>query len=377
MRKAMYRLGMFTVRMADGVINLVLLSVILLLVAFSCYAIWDSDLIYQAADSSYYATYKPTVEDEGKSFQELQAINPEVFSWLTVYGTNIDYPVVQGASNMKYVNTSAEGYYSLSGAIFLDSGNSTDYSDFNNILYGHHMERKTMFGEIGLFAGETVFEKHRYGNLYHDGKDYGIEFFAFVHTDAYDDQVFAPAIQGRRMQQSYMDGLLGKSVHLRDVGAAAEDRLILLSTCSAASTNGRDILVGRITEETYADAFLVQPVAEMETRVYATVDEQVDRWEELPEWLLNPDWRLLAMSALLAAFILLNIVLHYREAHYRRELQKSMTEENFLGANLTDEENAGLKIETQPNICVLRDDDDLSCRVCERHVGESCLRGGC
>ena len=106
---------------ANGVVDTIVLIIVILLVAFAGYALWDSNQIYQAADKSNYAIYKPTIEDEGKSFKELQAVNAEVFAWLTVYGTNIDYPVTQGTDNMKYVSTNAEGLYSLSGAIFLDS----------------------------------------------------------------------------------------------------------------------------------------------------------------------------------------------------------------------------------------------------------------
>ena len=40
----------------------------------------------------------PTDEDT-RSFVELQAINPDVFGWLNVYGTNIDYPLLQGEDN--------------------------------------------------------------------------------------------------------------------------------------------------------------------------------------------------------------------------------------------------------------------------------------
>jgi len=224
------------------------------LLAFGCYAIWDSRQVYETADKSHYAIYKPTEKNEGKSFKELQAINPEVFAWLSVYGTNIDYPVTQGRDNMKYVNTNAEGKYSLSGAIFLDYNNSKDFSDFNSILYGHHMQRKTMFGEIGSFSDEAFFNAHRYGNLYYGGKGHGIDFFAFVHTSAYDGTVFMPNIAGR---QAYLDNLMTNAIYTRNIGVTTEDNIVLLTTCSSASTNGRDILVGRITGEVYKDPYLI------------------------------------------------------------------------------------------------------------------------
>jgi len=244
--------GRKAVRIISGIINYTVLMAIVLLIAFAGYALWDSDQIHQAADKSNYAIYKPTAENQGKSFKELQTINAEVFAWLSVYGTNIDYPVTQGQDNMKYVNTNADGLYTLSGAIFLDCNNSKDFSDFNSILYGHHMAKQVMFGEIGEFADKNMFDSHRYGNLYFDEKDHGIEFFAFVHTDAYDGTVFTPNVQGDDCQ-IYLDGLLAKAKHTRDIGVTAQDHIVLLSTCSATSTNGRDLLVGRVTDAVFDD----------------------------------------------------------------------------------------------------------------------------
>ena len=248
-------IGRRTIKIVNSIVDTMVLVSVLLLSAFAGYALWDSEQIYHAADKSQYAIYKPTTANEGKSFKELQAINAEVIAWLNVYGTNIDYPVTQGDDNMKYVNTNVEGLYSLSGAIFLDYNNSKDFSDFNSILFGHHMEKKMMFGEIGSFADRNMFETHQYGYLYFDEEEHGIEFFAFMHTDAYDGAIFSSNVKGEG-RQIYLDELLLKSMYSRDIGVTIEDRIVLLSTCSSSSTNGRDILIGRITDEVFEDPFI-------------------------------------------------------------------------------------------------------------------------
>jgi len=243
------------IRKANGIVDTAVLIAVLLLVVVGCYAMWDSKQVHQAASAANYAIYKPTAETGGHSFEELRAMNPEVFGWLTVYGTHIDYPVAQGPDNMKYVNTNAEGQYSLSGAIFLDSNCDQDFSGFPSILYGHHMEKNTMFGEIGLFAEKSYFSVRKYGMLYYGGQEYGLEFFAFVHTDAYNGAVFSAKIAGKEARQVYLDMLLRTAIYTRDIRVTADDRIVLLSTCSSRSTNGRDILVGRITDTTWEDAF--------------------------------------------------------------------------------------------------------------------------
>lgn len=249
-------IGRKSIRIANSIINLFVLLAILLLLAYGSYALWDSGQVYAAASPTKYEAYKPTNANQGLSFQQLQAINPEVFSWLTVYGTHIDYPVAQGADNLKYINTNASGKYSLSGSLFLDSDCSKDFSDFSSIIYGHHMDKDTMFGEIGLFADKSYFDARKYGMLYFNGREYGLQFFAFVHADAYDTSVFRTKITGAGAQQSYLNMLLSRATNVRgDVPVTTNDHIVLLSTCSESSTNGRDILIGKITNQTYPDTF--------------------------------------------------------------------------------------------------------------------------
>jgi sortase B len=302
------------IRLTNKAMNMLMVLVVLLLLAFGSYAMWDSKQVYQAADAARYEIYKPTEEDGGLSFKELQAINPEVFAWLTVYGTHIDYPVVQGSDNMKYVNTNAEGLYSLSGAIFLDNRASKDFSDFSSILFGHHMEKSTMFGEIGSFADKSYFDARKYGMLYYDGQEHGLEFFAFVHTDAYDGTVFRANV-GPEMRQAYLDTLLSKALHTRDIQVTADDRIVLLSTCSASSTNGRDILVARITDNAYDDPFEMEETDTIGSLL--KVDGLPGLWARIPPWL---QIILLCTPFILLCLLLLSLIKNRR--HSQRKSQR-------------------------------------------------------
>jgi sortase B len=248
------------IKATGSVIDFAALTVIILLLAFAGYALWDSKQIFEEAKKENYTVYKPTEENGGLSFEELQAINPEAFAWITIYGTNIDYPVVQGEDNMKYVNTNALGRYSLTGAIFLDYRNDKNFSDFNNILYGHHMAGPAMFGEVGWYKDKEMFDTRKYGDLYYDGVHHGIEIFSYLHTDAYDSAVFNAQIEGSENQRKYLENLLALSTYTRDIGVSTEDKLILLSTCSSYSTNGRDVVTARITDEVFEDTFITETI---------------------------------------------------------------------------------------------------------------------
>lgn len=291
------------IRIVSGFVDFALLTIILLIVALGSYVLWDTRQIYKQADSGRYEIYKPTPENGAQSFEELREMNPEVFSWLTVYGTHIDYPVVQGEDNWKYVSTDAIGKQSVTGNIFLDSINNPAFSDFNSILYGHHMEKQTMFGEIGRFAEQEYFDARAYGNLYFNGKDHGLEFFAFLHVDAYDASVFTAAVENK---QQYLDYLLEQAIYTRDIGVSIEDRIVLLSTCSPNMTNGRDILAARISDTLFKDSFAAD--ASKNTQAHAAIIDKLHN-----TWLGIAGWVWLLLIIFILSLLLLLAFLLYRK----------------------------------------------------------------
>ena len=95
------------VRLINSILDNGLVLLLLLGLAYGCYALWDSQNLAQEATAEQYAVYKP--QEDTLGFAELQALNEDVIGWITVYGTPIDYPVVQGEDNWEYINKSAEG----------------------------------------------------------------------------------------------------------------------------------------------------------------------------------------------------------------------------------------------------------------------------
>ena len=235
------------IRVLDELVNLIVLVIVLILGGYGVYTLWDDRQIYQRADMENYETWRPE-EDDDLSFRELQAINPEVIGWLTVYGTNIDYPFAQANNNTKYVNTDITGEFALSGSLFLDCRNAADFTDLNHVIYGHHMEKKTMLGELECFAERPFFEEHRYGRLYYNGRDHGLEFIAFLETDAYDDMIYNVTLTEDE-QEKYLSCLREKAMYYRETELSAKEHFLTLSTCDSGRTNGRYVLVGRIIKK--------------------------------------------------------------------------------------------------------------------------------
>ena len=282
------------IRALSMLLNRALVVVLCLPLAMGCYALWDSHVVYERANVEQWQPYKPT-EPEPLSFWELQRINPEVRAWLSVYGTNIDYPVCQAAqgSENKYVTTNAKGEYSLSGALFMDTANAADFSDFATIVYGHHMENKVMFGAISDFSQREFFDEHRYGNLFANDTDYGLEFFCFLDADAYDRSIYRHSFAGDGEREGYLKLLHERARNWRTgVEIGKDDHIVLLSTCSAGYTNAREILVGKICNERFKNPFVKIPN-------FGTGVDTQEGWLGVPYWC----WLALGVLAVLCVII--------------------------------------------------------------------------
>jgi len=258
------------VKFFDNGLDIVIIALVLFLVAFSGYAHWDTTRMTSGALPDQYEIYNPA--DNPMSFEELRAINPDVFGWITVFGTNIDFPLVQGRDNSFYLNHNAKGEFSLAGAIFLDVANDRNFTDFNNIIHGHHMEGGAKFGNLDLFVSREFFDSRLHGNLFFNDKDHGLEFFAFMETSGYNWRIFNPAISDPERQQDYLDAIDEYSMHTRDIGITTDDTIVLLATCTSDSTNGRHLLVARLTDEPFPNPF-AQTEAEIERQNF--VDAQL------------------------------------------------------------------------------------------------------
>lgn len=130
---------------------------------FAGYSIWDNQQIYDSAKNVILdiQNLKPDQNEDGSlNFYELLKVNPDVRLWITLDGTEIDGPVVQGKDNYYYLNHDVFCKSSLAGALFLDSRNASDFSDIYNIIYGHHIKGSLMFGDLDLYLEKDFFDKN-------------------------------------------------------------------------------------------------------------------------------------------------------------------------------------------------------------------------
>jgi sortase B len=250
--KKVWDLAETLARGGNRLVNIVIAILLIIALLYGGFGLWDTWNIYNNAGvDSDLLKYKPTATGEdtpNPTLSDLQKINPDVCAWLTVDDTNIDYPVVQGRTNLEYVNQAVDKSFSLSGSIFLDCNNSRDFSDCYSLIYGHHMDGDVMFGEIPYFMKSNYFESHTTGTIFTLEHTFYIKWFACLKTDAYDTKIFNPKkYTDEKTMSNLLNYINSKATQYRDIGVTASDRLVALSTCESATTNGRIILFGRLS----------------------------------------------------------------------------------------------------------------------------------
>ena len=222
-------------RLGSAVVSALAAVLMAVLLAFGGFALWQDAAVSRGAFASAdLLQYKPADKNTAApTLAELQALNPDVCGWLTIDGINRD----------------VYGEFSLSGAVFLDSRSKADFSDGYSIVYAHHMENGAMFGDVSKFVQTDYFAAHPSGSLILPDAAYEIELFVCLEADAYDAEIYAVE-RYTADTAALLDAVQARAVQQRALDVGSQDRLIALSTCAGAETNGRVVLLGRLRPAT-------------------------------------------------------------------------------------------------------------------------------
>ncbi|WP_426349091.1 class B sortase [Alloiococcus sp. CFN-8] len=185
-------------------------------------------------------------------FAALKEINADVVAWVHVPNTNIDYPVVQGDDNSYYLDHTVEGYTSRVGAIFMDYRNKlSDESvptDYNTIIYGHHLKSGAMFTSLKEFKDEAFFNINRY--IYIDTPEGTLiyEIFSVIITEA-DYNYIETYFQSGEDFLSFVSDIQKRALFNRDTIIREEDKILTLSTCTYEYEDARLAVFAKLIEK--------------------------------------------------------------------------------------------------------------------------------
>lgn len=181
-------------------------------------------------------TNNPFFKQFKEKLTEYKKINPDIYGWIQVDGTNISYPCVKGTDNAYYLDHTATLEKNVNGAIFADYRCYDNVLDNRNLVfYGHNMIYPgQMFHELTKFLDATFFKNNRYVTIYTLDGVYRYEIFAMYQTTStyrYCQIVFV----NDRLFGEWCNEMKSNSLHMADVGEfTADSKILTLSTC----TNG-------------------------------------------------------------------------------------------------------------------------------------------
>lgn len=176
--------------------------------------------------------------------RQLSAEHSDSVAWLYIPDTNINYPVMQSGDNEYYTRRAVDGSYLYAGLLFMDYRCSSDFSDFNSVIYGHNMGNGTMFADIPHYENEEYFMNHSFGWLNTENDVRLIDFFAVART------VDTSGLYLADPNFNEWDNQLRNCASIyKEIEVTESDHLLMLSTCTSAEGNSRTILVGKIIEE--------------------------------------------------------------------------------------------------------------------------------
>ena len=201
--------------------------------------------------------YKTAEEPEdwsGLSFDELTEKNPDIYAWIYIPGTAVDYPVCQSSEDEYedfYLDHNIYRQYQFSGTIYSQKMNSRDFDDPVTVLYGHNMLNGSMFASLHNFENEQFFND--YNTIFVFTKDSLLTYLVYS-AYTYDDRhlLYSYHMEFEDSFRDYLDSTLNphtyEGIVREGVELDTDSRILTLSTCTNGGGNTRYLVQGVLVD---------------------------------------------------------------------------------------------------------------------------------
>lgn len=189
---------------------------------------------------------------EDVDFEKLRKINSDLYAWIYIPHTKVDYPIAQSADdNSYYLKYNMNKEPEFAGCIYTENYNSKDFEDPNTVIYGHNMRNDSMFGSLHDFEDSKFFEKNKFVFIYTPDKVMTYRIFAAYE---YDDRHILGTFDfsDKEVYDKYLKSIYEVNTmvsnYRKDVKVTSEDKIITLSTCASGKPESR-YLVQAVLED--------------------------------------------------------------------------------------------------------------------------------
>lgn len=213
----------------------------------------DQESVRRAdSDNSLPEEVRETVNGD-VNFTELWKINPDIYAWIKVPNTLVDYPVLQfDGDDTFYLSHNVYRQYAFAGSIYTESLNKKDFSDPNTVLYGHNMLNGTMFRSLHNFRDPYFFANNEYIYVYLPERTLTYQIFAaYEYDDRHllysfdfnDEDVFRDYLEYAQHPEASM------TWNIRELDITTDDKIITLSTCMDTIDTSRYLVQGVLVND--------------------------------------------------------------------------------------------------------------------------------
>ena len=195
---------------------------------------------------------------EGASYNLAQfyAENNDFYGYLSIPGTNMAMPVVQGNDNNKYLTRNFFGEKTKYGCPFVNYKNTYASLDYNTSIFGHNMEYDNLvFGELENYRTIEGFKKAPIIKLETMYAEHTFKIYAvFIADGAYDPSGYYfhyifTQLKDEAECAEYIEQLDQRKLYSTGVDILPTDKLLTLSTCCYDFSTARLVVVGRLVRE--------------------------------------------------------------------------------------------------------------------------------
>ncbi|MCI9081235.1 MAG: class B sortase [Lachnospiraceae bacterium] len=189
-------------------------------------------------------------------YERLYEANADFAGWITIAGTEIDYPVMQAVSESSdfYLNHDFNGAEDINGSIFLDSRNNLESPNDNMIVYGHNMKSGMMFGGLKDYLDKNYWMEHKtitFDTIYEKAvyEIIAVCLSQVAAEEAGDFRYYDFIDAGNKKAfKNYMKNVKALNIMDEPVKVSYGDKLLTLSTCNNYTKDGRLFLVAKKCE---------------------------------------------------------------------------------------------------------------------------------
>ena len=181
------------------------------------------------------------------NLKALQEVNQDVLGWISVPGTKLSYPIVQGEDNNEYLYHNWKKEKSISGSIFMESTNRSDFSDFHTIIYGHRMRDRTMFGMLKDYQSLDFLREHPSIYLAYGDDICRYDIFA-AYEAGVKSMVYRLDLEENGLEEEFLQFCRESSVLDTGVIPGPGAKILTLSTCTGRGHSTRWVVQGYLAE---------------------------------------------------------------------------------------------------------------------------------